>query len=362
MPSLETTIGTITTKNPFWAGSGSMTQELNANLGWIDSGYGAIVPKTVAPDGCECVDPPHAWVSPSSSIGKAYGVTGWNCEGISRLPLAKNVEIIRTLKERRPQAVIVGSVLAMAESKDSWSDVIAPLLEYCSMFELNVSCPQNVIEKGAGAVIGRDPDLLERVVGWVKEILGPLGFPFSVKLTPMVADVRLLARVAAQAGCDALTCFNTYRGNLGFDPETRVPVGKNSGWGTNGATSGACIHTISLEGVRLVAEELDKCAPEVKIIASGGVHDFRTAMNYMLFGAQAVQIYSALSHELPATLCNAFTASMEKHGDETIESFRGKGREKFLSSSEIVARVGGQGANGAIPPTASSNPQTAPTA
>ena len=88
---------------------------------------------------------------------------------------------------QRPGAKLVASVLAMAESKDSWSEVIEPLIPYSVAFELNVSCPQNVIERGAGAVIGRDPDLLGKVVGWVKEILGPHGIPFSVKLTPMVA-------------------------------------------------------------------------------------------------------------------------------------------------------------------------------
>ncbi len=353
MPSLETSFGSLRLSNPFMAGSGSMTQEPDSIIRWLDEGFGAVVPKTVAPDGCECVDPPIAWVPATGTVGRAVGGTSWNCEGITRYPLKRNVAIFQQVMAARPNAVLIGSVLALAESRQSWEDVILPLVPYCKGFELNVSCPQNVIERGAGAVIGRDPELLRRVVERVREILAPLGLPFAVKLTPMVADVGMLARIAAAAGCDGLTCFNTYRGNLGFNPETRLPYpdGRpHHGLGTNGATSGASIHTISLEGVRQVCAALRDAGSNVAVLASGGVSDLRTALNYLLFGARTVQVYSALVPGLARTLIADLLANMEQHGDATLDDLRGKGLDLYLGSSDLVARVGGRGPDGMVAP------------
>ena len=349
--SLQSSVAGKPFDTPFFTGSGSMTQTADSIIRWVDEGW-TVVGKTAAPKGCECVDPPVAWVPASGTTGRLAGNTAWNCEGISRLPIERNVEIFRSVKEQRPNAKLVASVLALAESKQSWEDVIGPLLPYAELFEFNVSCPQNVIERGAGAVIGRDPNLLARVVGWGKEILGPKGIPFSVKMTPMVADVGTLALVAAEAGADALTCFNTYRGNLGFDPASRKPLpaaDAHQGYGTNGATSGSSIHTISLEGFRQVALALKDKFPHVSIIASGGVCDLRTALNYILFGASAVQVYSALTPGLFAQLVADLKANLEQHGNSSLEEIRGIGLPLYLTSSELVAMVGGNGADGKIP-------------
>lgn len=350
MPSLETSFGGLKLKGPLVAGSGSMTQEADPILRWLDE-FDAVIPKTVAPEGCECVDPPVAWVPESGSVGKRAGGVSWNCEGISRYPLSRNLEIYQEVVLRRADAVLIGSVLAMAESRQSWEDVMIPLAPYVKAYELNVSCPQNVIERGAGAVIGRNATLLARVTAWAREIADQLGKPFSVKLTPMVDDVALLARVAAESGAHAVTCFNTYRGNLGFDAETRLPLPDaraHQGFGTNGATSGSSIHSISLEGVRLVARDLAERNLNVDILASGGIKDLRTAQNYILNGARLLQVYSALEPGIANHIRQALLESMTRHGDEALDDFRGSGLPRFIGSSELVAKVGGKGAHGSI--------------
>jgi dihydroorotate dehydrogenase (NAD+) catalytic subunit len=105
-----------------------------------------------------------------------------------------------------------------------------------------------------------------------------------VKLAPMVTDVVAVARAALDGGADALTIANTVPA-MAVDVDARRAVLGN----VYGGLSGPAIRPINLRLVNLVYR-----ATGADIIASGGVDGWEAAAAYVLAGARAVQVGTAL--------------------------------------------------------------------
>jgi dihydroorotate dehydrogenase (NAD+) catalytic subunit len=148
--------------------------------------------------------------------------------------------------------------------------------------ELNVSCPH---VKQTGAEIGQNPKLLSEVVEKVKAAVEK---PIIVKLSPNVADITVIAQAASEAGADVLTAVNTLKA-IAIDSETMRPVLSN----INGGLSGPAIKPVAIRCVYDIREEL----PDVPIIGCGGITNWRDAVEFLLAGASAVQIGTAIALE-----------------------------------------------------------------
>ena len=148
--------------------------------------------------------------------------------------------------------------------------------------ELNVSCPH---VQFTGSEIGQNPKILSQVIEKVKAAVNK---PVIVKLTPNIADIAVTAKAAVEAGADALTATNTLKAIV-IDPDTMRPVLSN----IKGGLSGAAIKPVALRSVFDIREEL----PDVPIIGCGGISDWRDAVEFLLAGASAVQIGTALAWE-----------------------------------------------------------------
>jgi dihydroorotate dehydrogenase (NAD+) catalytic subunit len=146
--------------------------------------------------------------------------------------------------------------------------------------ELNVSCPH---VKQTGAEIGQDPNLLSEVVEKVKNAISK---PLMVKLSPNVTDITTTAKAAVEAGADALTAVNTLKA-MAIDTETMRPILSN----IKGGLSGPAVKPVALRCVYEIREEL----PEVPIIGCGGIMDWRDAVEFLLAGASAIQIGTAIA-------------------------------------------------------------------
>jgi dihydroorotate dehydrogenase (NAD+) catalytic subunit len=146
--------------------------------------------------------------------------------------------------------------------------------------ELNVSCPH---VKQTGAEIGQNPNLLSEVVEKVK---GAISKPLMVKLSPNITDITITAKAAVEAGADALTAINTHKA-MAIDTETMRPILSN----IKGGLSGPAVKPVALRCVYEIREEL----PDVPIIGCGGITDWRDAVEFLLAGASAVQIGTAVA-------------------------------------------------------------------
>ncbi len=148
--------------------------------------------------------------------------------------------------------------------------------------ELNVSCPH---VQFTGSEIGQNPKLLAEAVKKVKAIVNK---PVLVKLSPNVANIAVTARAAIEAGADVLTAVNTLKA-MAIDSETMRPILGN----LKGGLSGPAVKPVALRYVYDIREEL----PEVPIIGCGGIANWRDAIEFLLAGASAVQVGTAIALE-----------------------------------------------------------------
>ncbi|MGH8511558.1 MAG: dihydroorotate dehydrogenase [Gammaproteobacteria bacterium] len=150
--------------------------------------------------------------------------------------------------------------------------------------EINISCP-NV--KEGGVAFGNDPDMSARVVAACRAVTRK---PLITKLSPNQTDIAENARRCIEAGSDALAVINTLMG-MAVNIETRRPVIGNN----QGGLSGPAIKPIALLKVHQVYQV---CGPQgIPIIGQGGITSAADAIEFLIAGATAVGIGTALFYD-----------------------------------------------------------------
>jgi dihydroorotate dehydrogenase (NAD+) catalytic subunit len=150
-------------------------------------------------------------------------------------------------------------------------------LDVVKGIEVNISCP-NV--KQGGVAFGSDPELAREVVQAVREKTSK---HLMVKLSPNVTDIALMAKVAEDAGADALSLINTITG-MAVDLPTRRSKLAN----ITGGLSGPAIKPIALRMVWQAAQ-----AVKIPIVGVGGIMNATDALEFIMVGATAVQVGTA---------------------------------------------------------------------
>jgi dihydroorotate dehydrogenase (NAD+) catalytic subunit len=180
---------------------------------------------------------------------------------------------LRTMKG----AVVIANVFGY--SVEDCLEVIRVLndAEGVAMYELNASCPNT---SHGGMVFGTDPGLLYELVSRTK---GASQRPLMVKLSPNVTSIGQMAKVAADAGADAVSLVNTFV-SLAIDIETRRPRIAN----VTGGLSGPAIKPIA---VRMVHEASK--AVRIPVVGMGGIVRAEDAVEFMMAGATVVQVGTA---------------------------------------------------------------------
>lgn len=179
--------------------------------------------------------------------------------------------------------------------------------------ELNVSCP-NV---RTGTEFGHSPALIRDLLLAVRPAVK--SSRLIVKLGPLTPDFVTVAQAAALAGADALTIANTVPA-MAIDVESRRPVLSN----TTGGLSGPAVHALA---VRLVYETRRRLAGErpVGIIGLGGVTTWEDAAEFVLAGASAVGMGTALLADprSPLRVSRGLAGWVRRQGRSRIEELVG---------------------------------------
>ncbi|HLY52200.1 MAG TPA: hypothetical protein VKQ31_04240, partial [Steroidobacteraceae bacterium] len=150
--------------------------------------------------------------------------------------------------------------------------------------EINISCP-NVRE--GGVAFGNYPQMSAQVVAACRRVTKK---PLITKLSPNQTDIRENARRCIEAGSDALAVINTLMG-MAIDVATRRPVIGN----VQGGLSGPAIKPIALLKVHQVYEVARP--HRVPIIGQGGIVSATDALEFIIAGASAVGVGTALFYE-----------------------------------------------------------------
>src|SRR5215216_6717426 len=264
---LSVRIGSLELRNPLMAASGCFGYGVEyADV--VDlSSLGAVAVKGLFLAEREGHPPPRIVETPSGMLN-AIGLQGI---GVHRFVREKLPE----LRERR--AVVVVNICGT--TIDEYCEISRILSDHdgVAAIELNISCPN--IKEG-GITFGCSLSGTHDVVRAVRKVTR---LPIIPKLTPNVTDVASFARAAEDAGADAVSLVNTFLAMV-IDVETRTPKISNG----MGGLSGPAIRPIA---VRMVHE----CRQVVKIpiLGMGGIADARDALEFMIAGADAVQIGTA---------------------------------------------------------------------
>ncbi len=224
-----------------------------------------------------------------------------NAIGLANVGLKRFLSEKVPLLKKMPCPVIVN---VAGHSYDDYGETCAAMddLNCVAAVELNVSCP-NVKD---GLTFGTDAGRLKELVKCVKKAMPHKRL--IVKLSPNVADITATAAAAVDGGADLLSLVNTFTA-MTIDVNKRRPRLEN----VTGGLSGPAIKPMALHLVSRTYRGVAKSAG-VPIIGMGGVQNWQDAVEFILAGASAVGIGTALFVD-PATpnkICEGIAAYLER--------------------------------------------------
>jgi len=296
---LKVELAGLSLVSPTMLASGILGYSAETLKNVAENGAGAVVTKSVG------LKPRSGYANPTV-VHVACGLI--NAVG---LPNPGIDEFTRDIKEAKAvlKVPLVASVYGF--SAEEYMVVAEKAVEAgADAIELNVSCPH---VKETGAEIGQNPNVLAEVVRKVK---GAVDKPVFVKLSPNVADISEIAEAAVKAGADAITAINTVKA-MAIDIETTRPILSNK----RGGLSGPAIKPIAVRCVYDIYERV-----RVPIIGCGGVTSWQDAVEFMLAGASAVQIGTAVALKGPSifrSVVRGIDTYLRKKGFRSVKEIVG---------------------------------------
>lgn len=295
--SLEVGLAGIKLRNPFMNASGVLGSTASLLRSLAESGAGAVVTKSLS------LEPREGYPTPVL-IELPYGYV--NAIGLANPGLDAFAEEMAELEGLGVPIVV--SVFGSTVEEFAKAAFKAEELGG-SAVELNLSCPH------AGGLLhySQDPKLAYDVVARVR---GSTSIPVLPKLSAESASLIEVARAVERAGADGVVAINTLRA-VCIDVDLRRPRLSN----VFGGLSGPAIKPVAVRCVYELYEELS-----VPIVGVGGISSFQDALEFILAGASAVQVGSALAKqglELFKRLAAGVQGYLERHGLASIKDLIG---------------------------------------
>jgi dihydroorotate dehydrogenase (NAD+) catalytic subunit len=265
---LSVAIGALRFRNPIIAASGTLGYGLEfAHLVDLNR-LGGLVTKGLSLEPIEGAPAPRLCETPSGML---------NAVGLQNVGVRAFVEK-KLPALRKFDVPVIANVFGYCQ--EDYAEVIRILEDADGLtgYELNISCPN--VKKG-GLQFGNDPAAAAEVTRAARK--AAVKRPLWVKLSPLVADIGLMARAVAAEGASALTVANTYPA-MAVDHRTR----KSRLGNPTGGLSGPAIKPISLRQVWEASKVV-----EIPVVGLGGIETANDVLDYILMGAAAVQVGTA---------------------------------------------------------------------
>ena len=302
MVSLRTEIGSIALDRPGMVASGIMDETGPSLARMIECGCGAVVTKSVG------LEPNAGHANPCfTEVPGGYV----NAMGLPN----PGIELFKEEMDVATKAgKVVGSIYGA--TPDDFSKLAGRMEDYgaCAV-ELNLSCPH---AKGYGMEVGTDPAMVKAIVSAVKS---SVSIPVWAKLTPNTHILADIGRAVQDAGGDAVVAINTLKAMV-IEPEFARPILSNR----FGGLSGAGIRPVGVRAIYDLRTVLD-----IPLIGVGGITDWRDAAQYIMAGACAFQIGSAVGTEGPEVfdkVNRGLEKFMEDYGYDSVASMVGVAHDR----------------------------------
>jgi dihydroorotate dehydrogenase (NAD+) catalytic subunit len=295
-PDLSVSIGTISLERPAMLASGILGISLEVFERIYRAGAGAVVTKSLSKE------PWDGYPNPT-----IVGVKGGylNAVGLSNPGAPYFAKMISQNTEVPIIVSLVGSIQDDFEFMVKQFENIKVIA-----YELNLSCPH--VEK-VGLEVGDDPDLVTKIVSKVKSMTN---VPVIAKVGLGTTDYLDTVKAAINGGADAITAINTIRA-MGIDIETQRPLLSHK----IGGLSGPAIKPVAVRCVYEISSKYN-----IPVIGCGGASSWEDAVEFILAGASAVQIGSAISEkwiDVFSEVNDGIANYMKKKGFSKIEEMVG---------------------------------------
>lgn len=304
MADLTTNLGgKLTLKNPVMTASGTFGYGFEYHKFFDISQLGAVVVKGIAPF------PSHGNPTPRVAETACGMLNAIGLQGPGVEKFLHGEEYMPFL--RRTGATVIVNI--WGKSIADYQDV-ARRLEAdkagIAALEINISCP-NV--KAGGIAFGTDPVLAKEVVSAVREATS---LPLITKLSPNVSNIGEFARAVVDAGSDMISLINTLTG-MAIDAETmRFKIANKTG-----GLSGPAVKPVALRMVYEASHAVD-----VPVIGMGGICTGEDAVEFLLAGASAVAVGTAIFADpyAPLKVIDGINGYLDRHGFGTVAEIVGK--------------------------------------
>ena len=306
MVSLIAKVGALSFDKPGMVASGIMDETGQSMVRMLGCGAGAVVSKSVG------MEPNEGHANPcfTETEGGMVNAMGLPNPGIELFKEEMKVAV--------PHGKIVGSIYG--SGPDEFGALAGKMEDYgaCAV-ELNLSCPH---ARGYGMEVGTDPRMVRDIVSAVKSAVD---IPVWAKLTPNTHILADIGMAVQEAGGDAVVAVNTLKAMV-ISPEFARPVLSNR----FGGLSGKAIKPV---GVRAVYDL--RTALDIPIVGVGGISTWRDAAEYIMAGASAFQVGSAVLTEGPdvfESINEGLEAFMQDYGYGSVSAMEGAAHERSSRS------------------------------
>ncbi|MCI4340478.1 MAG: dihydroorotate dehydrogenase [Thermoplasmata archaeon] len=270
MADLRVELAGIALRNPFLLASGVWGESGDSLRGAWEAGAGGVITKSIGRE------PRAGYPNPTVETLDKWGFL--NAMGLPNPGIDEYPQEIATA--RGAGALVLGSVFG--HDADEFAELSERMAATgVAAIELNLSCPH---AEGLGSEIGSDPAMVEAIT---RAVVRRVRVPIIAKLTPNTHDIAALGLAAERGGAAAVSAINTVRG-LSLNIDLRRPTLSHG----LGGLSGPAIRPVGVACVWQLYRAL-----RIPIVGVGGISTADDAIEYLLAGARAVEVGTAVAFD-----------------------------------------------------------------
>lgn len=325
---LRTQYAGLVLRNPFLLASGPPTNTAEMLDRAFSAGWAGAVIKTVPSPrlehrGLKAEPRPLLAGTKVGARQMGMGNISYTCDwGLERW-----AESLPSLKKRHPDCVVFGSIGAELR-KDDWQTMAARAEKAgFDALEVDLSCSHATLGREVPVIVGENAELTADVLRWVTAVVE---IPVIPKLPASVHDWQGVLSACREAGAAGVASINSLSALMGVDLETMEPKPSLQGYGSYCGYSGPAIKPI---GLRVVSQM--RKVGLLSISGIGGVSNWQDAAEFLLLGADCVQVCTAVmwsGYGIITKMIDGLAGYLRDHGFESLGDLVGRANEHVVDN------------------------------
>ena len=323
---MPVTIGGVTFKNPFYIASGPTSKSVKQLVRAEETGWAAASIKLT-------IDPaPYINRVPRYKIFNEQDALAFTAE--KRLNFQQGLKLVEDAKKVLKELILMANITyAGEEGVAGWINMAKKFEEVgADIIELNMCCPnmsynvelstgdQSGSKIRTGASLGQQGDTVAEIV---REIKKAIKIPLFVKLTPEGGRIAQVAKSLYAAGADAV---GGTANRLGIPPINLDDPGQ-AAYHLQKEISMSCYSSAWLKPLALRdTYEIRKVnGPDPVIMATGGIRNYRDAVEMFMCGADLIGICAEILRSGYGFIGDVITdlqKYMDEHNYKTTRAMR----------------------------------------